>query len=531
MRVLGRSIALFGISALIATAVVAPVSGSPAGPRVRWGGDFRITGTGDTAPPSGRFVSSIGDSSMAIRRPGSGGGGDGGLRTLRAARTPTLVGGFDAIGDIDGATPGDPTGALGDSYYLMAVNFSYALYDLDGVALVGPSPLNSLDPSLSGELAFDPKVVYDQYADTFVLVFVVQDDTPRTSLIVAAAVPDATAADIGTWCVSIFEGDMVAGDGAQWADYPGLGYDDDRVVITTNQFSFPSSSGTFRYAQVISVPKTILYDCTAELTWDVFGGTQTSNPDGSQAFTIQPAQSVGAGATDQFMLSFRPAGRDSFLTVWRIRETPTGLTLKKAGLFVGRTRIAYPATQGTADMLNEDLWWDPGDLRLVNAFYDWDRNRLYAAHTVRKNFTPDPVTLGYIEAAARWYEVAPASRLRSSLITRRGVIGQAEVEVGWPVVATDDSGNLFVGISRATGVTGEFLSAWAAEIPPGSTTATMTLTTAGAGLYDVSSGSERWGDYNGIGRDPADGSRIVIVNQYATAANGFQQTVDIVTHG
>jgi hypothetical protein len=205
------------------------------------------------------------------------------------------------------------------------------------------------------------------------------------------------------------------------------------------------------------------------------------------------------------------------------------VSVTKDRIPTGRTRPPLAALQaGAPDPFDPDYWWDAGDFRLVNAFYDADRNLLYAAHAVRKNFKPDIGFDGYVEAAARWYEVVPGAALESSAIVRRGVIGGPDVEIGWPVVATDELGNLFVTYNRASFTFDEFLSAWIASIPPGSTEPSEQVLVAGDDLYDVRPGPERWGDFNAIGRDPTQGAVVFAINQYATANNVFQQSVHTV---
>jgi hypothetical protein len=446
-----------------------------------------------------------------------------------APSAPLVITGFDGIGDIDRTTPADPTGALGNTWFFTAINVSFALFDRAGTPILGPQPLRSVDPSLAGVFIFDPKVVYDQYNDTFILVFLHVDFSPRRSLIVITTIPDATAPDTSTWCTTIVNGDQLGGDGSQWSDYPGLGYTTDRVTVTTNQFGF-GGNFPFRYAQILSFEKTELYDCTlASPSVDILTGRRTRNSDGTQAFTLQPAQTVGAAGTDQFLLSFEPRGRRSFHTIWRVRPNATGgVGLDKGKIPTGATKAPLLALQAGADRFDPDFWWDAGDFRLVNAFYDADRNLLYSAHTIRKNFRPDIAFERYIEAATRWYEISPAGVLRNSQILRKGVIGESEVEIGWPVVATDELGNLFVTYNRASLTLNEFLSAWIATIPPGSRTPSESVLVAGQGLYDVSRGPERWGDFNAIGRDPTLGTVMFAINQYATSANGFQQSVHTV---
>jgi hypothetical protein len=449
-----------------------------------------------------------------------------------SSSVPTSVQGFLGIPQIEGFEPADPTGAMGERFFLTAVNTRFALWNLDGTEAMPPTLLTTLTDADNGLDIFDPKIVYDQYRDTFVMVYLAQRDSPPASEIVVTSIPDATADQPSTWCTRGFEGDLVSSDAAQWADYPGLGYTRDRVVITTNQFTFPTRTARFSYAQVASIPKSRLYDCNAELAGDVFAGTDTSNEDGSPAFAIQPAQTVGVGTDDQFLMSFdHRRGRGSSVTAWRLRRTSRGPTLRRTTIRAGRPMGGVVGTQAGGSLSNPDTFWDTGDLRLVTAWYDADRNQLYAAHNVAKDLVPDAVTGGYVESAIRWYEVDPAGTLSSSTLVRRGTIGDPETDAGWPSVATDGAGNLFVTYNRASEPLGEFISAWAAEISPGSTTAMVTELVAGTDFHDSIPGIERWGDFTAIGRDPLDPNTIVMVNQVATPGSAWQQTVNLVTHG
>jgi hypothetical protein len=96
-------------------------------------------------------------------------------------------------------------------------------------------------------------------------------------------------------------------------------------------------------------------------------------------------------------------------------------------------------------------------------------------------------------------------------------------------VATDSTGTLFVTYNRASAPHGEFLSAWVATIPPGSTAATQLLVHAGLTTYDDLQGPERWGDFTAINRDPLDGQNVATFNQYASTATQWQQFISVVT--
>ena len=446
-----------------------------------------------------------------------------------APAVPSLAMGFDAIPRIGGNWPADPTGALGDSVFVTAVNTSFAVYDRTGVALLGPDPLRPLFPLPNGTQVFDPKVVYDQYREHFVVTFLAVNDARERSWILVIAIPDATADDIGTWCGAQIEGDRAAGDGKQFADYPGLGYDRDHVVVTTNQFDFGTES--YRGAQVISMKKGRLYDCERTLTVKTFAGEGTRNPDGSLAFTVQPATTVGSG-NYLYLLSFQD-GRPNFVVLWRLRETERGLALQNTALEVGRVSIGPYGTQGGGDLDAPNTWWDPGDLRVTNAFADLPDANVYGAHVVARNLRPDPVTGGYDEAVIRWYEIRVKPKLQRSTVSRTGTIGAPEADVGWPAIGTDVEGNVFVTYSRASVPLGEFLSAWVARIAPGRTASTSLLLAGGSARMEAIPGPERWGDYAAISRDPTDPSLLAVVNQYALDDGSgttldWQQTVHVV---
>lgn len=527
MRGIARLTGLAATLALVGALIVAPASAAGSGsaaPQVRRGVTARVHGRPLAPGTAGTYATSLGVVNAGWRHGGSTPG-----TASPAPRAPSSAFGFDALGDVDGFLPADTTGALGDNWFLTAVNSSYALWKLDGTVEIPATSLGAFDQKPHLDL-FDPRVVYDQYHDTFVLVFLGESDSPRRSTITVVAIPDATANQPATWCVSTLEGDQVGVTPAVWADFPGVGYTADRVTITTNQFTFPSSTGVFASVQILSIPSSMLYDCTQTLEADVFSGTQTTEPDGSPAFTMQPAQTVGAETTDQYMLSFRRKGPDSFVTVWRIRPATDGsLKLRRTALVVGKTRMPPAGTQEGGSATNDETWWDTGDARLINAFYDADRGALYSAHAVSGRLAPDAVTDGYVESVIRWYEVNPAGRLRRSSIGRTGTIGVPETDAAWPTIATDGAGNVYVTYNRASQPAGEFLSAWVAQVPPGSTEATPILLAPGAATYDAISGMERWGDYTAIGRDPVDGAYVATFNQYAASGTSFQQRVDVIT--
>ncbi len=66
-------------------------------------------------------------------------------------------------------TPTDPTGAAGPNHYVNAYNSGFSVFDKQGNVLLPPTDLSSLGGEFSGERLGDPIVLYDQFADRFLI--------------------------------------------------------------------------------------------------------------------------------------------------------------------------------------------------------------------------------------------------------------------------------------------------------------------------------------------------------------------------
>ena len=441
--------------------------------------------------------------------------------------TPCAVGGFAVHDNASDVTPADPAGAAGDNHVVAAVNMSMGVWDRAGNMEVPPRLLESLFPATNADI-FDPKVVYDQYNDTYVLVFLGYQG--RNSHIFTVAIPDATADTPSTWCKRKIDGDQSDNGVVEYADYPGLGYDGKRVYITSNQFD-----GYDRYhgAQILAIPRKGLYDCGSRLTVRAWSGSQTNSPSGKRASSIQPATTGGdVKPSAQYMTAFEygcslATCKGDTVLLYRVKKTTSGLKLAKAAVDVPTAFVPYFGTQeGAPDPNNLNYQWDTGDLRLTNAFYDPALDRVYTAHAVDYNFG----TSTYPEASARWYEIDPAANLGASSYSRVGTVGQEYLDLGWPAVATDADGTLFMTVSGAGMYLDQYLSVYATTIQP-STSANDALVQvrAGTGTYNWDGRPERWGDYNMINRDPVDGSMMWTFNQTGVGWNMFQQYADRIT--
>jgi hypothetical protein len=434
-------------------------------------------------------------------------------RPVPTPLSATLGANFEGVPNLSPfASPSDSTGAAGPDFLFGAVNVHAEVFDRTGSVRLGPIRLKGMFHDLPNATDTDPKVVYDAYDHHFVLTYLLYDR--HEGYLVVVAIPEATADRKGTWCHWVYVGDQVARDGHQFADYDGLGFTASRVTVTTNNFDF--SGPSYDYAQILSFKKSQLYDptCGAAPEPTVFSGSATREPDGSKAFTLRPAETVGGTAPRiQYLTSFDYNGsHPDAITLWRLKSVHHHLRLARVSMPVGQ--VSFPPYGGQCGGTPSlDTKWDTGDSRLINAFYDADTGDVYTAHAVAHQFGS-----GAVESAARWYDLRPAGRLGRSVLARKGVVGRSGYDVGWPSVGTNAAGTLFVNYDEASDGHDECISSFVSTVDPGETTPqTRTLVKAGEARYDFSAGVERWGDYTALSRDPGDGTgaSMVLFNSYA----------------
>ena len=124
-----------------------------------------------------------------------------------------------------GKPPTDPTGAVGPNHYVMACNSAFAIYDKEGNELLPLSDLPTLGGHFLNEDMGDPIVMYDQYADRFLIMQ--YSSTPNSLLIAVSKGPDPVN---DGWYTYRFET-------GTFPDYPKLYMWGDGYYVTTNKLT------------------------------------------------------------------------------------------------------------------------------------------------------------------------------------------------------------------------------------------------------------------------------------------------------
>ncbi len=134
---------------------------------------------------------------------------------------------FDAA--VSRSTPTDPTGAAGPNHYVNAWNSAFSIFDKGGNQLMPPASLESIGGEFTNETLGDPIVLYDEFADRFLISQFSEPfvGSPLTGFLVAVSRGPDPVTD--GWYTYRF-----TTNGAL-PDYPKISVWSDGYYITTNK--------------------------------------------------------------------------------------------------------------------------------------------------------------------------------------------------------------------------------------------------------------------------------------------------------
>lgn len=436
----------------------------------------------------------------------------------KALAPESLLGGISpmapaAVGDMAGfgpivlrPTPADCTLAAGPQHLLAAVNSSLAVFSKAGGAALFQQPLSAwFGNVISNAHIFDPKALYDQHSNRWVLLAVALplDQTVKQSWFLLSV--SQTADPMGRWWNYIYDarkdGNTMTNN---WADYPCLGVDNQAIYVTANMYRFDGNAS--QYGKVRIFPKASLYAGSPTSYVDFVG---LANADGAKAFTIQPCHTYGAPQVQYFVNSLYPSSSSptrNTLSLWSLTNPLTAPAISRRVVSTDPYGMPPNAPQkGGGNPL------DTGDVRILNAVFRG--GSVWTALTSFHNWGD-----GVNVATAQWFQI----NATSGALVQQGTFGAPRRSYCYPVVMPDANGNMTMLFSRVS--SSEFASIGytgrSASEPLGQLQASAVLKAGAANFVSLDDrGINRWGDYCGIACDPVDGRLVWMHNKYASAVN------------
>jgi len=424
--------------------------------------------------------------------------------------------------------PPDPIGAAGPNHLVCVVNVVIEWFTKAGVQQYSQLLQTFFAPLSPVNFLFDPKVIYDQHADRFIVVALEQQDVgdgdPADTSRILLAVSN-TSDPNGVWYFHAVDSKINIEGSNCWADYPGFAVDEDAVYVTCNMFEFSSQPNQYGVKLWI-VDKGLggggFYEggavgVTVHDPWAAVGGYNV---------TTQPAHIFGdpGGSIGTWLVGYSglTTGTDELVEIVQV-DNPVGSVSFINFQYVNVGDIDNTTVSPLPDAPQLDsskLDIEVNDRRALNAV--WRDDSLWVSTTISPIVGPD---IG--QTAAHWFNFD--TTIPSTItVTDQGNIGGEDIASDtytfFPSVIVDKYGNMAIGFAACGPAinAGAYYTGRNASDPAGTVQPTGTLSAGVAGYQRRFSGSRnRWGDYTGIALDPSDEITFWVFNQYAmTPGNG-----------
>jgi len=406
---------------------------------------------------------------------------------------PTLGNGFEGITQ-QGFIPGEPTVGAGPLNIFSAGNISVTVTDKNGANRVETNGKTFFGvPAAEGAIS-DAQCYYDALRGRFVALCFTQGTSPNYSKFYLAISKTNDAR--GAWWLYVF--DMTL-DGAtptnNWGDYQGLGISDDKIVFSSQQFSFGGNQ--YQRSKFRVLDRVAAYAGLPLTYADIVPVPNPPGGDINDVFVTKPARNLTAGDNTIHCMNVRTSG-GTRITYRTITGTPASPVLS-AGNAVAVSSYSPPpdAVQlGSANLVATNDCRPPD-------FYTRNGTLIATWHTAAN-------IGGSNVSAIRLFRM----RLSDRAVLTDETFGATNTFYYYPAVTVDSVGTIFLGFGRSSST--EFPSAYASGKRRGDATIQASALLK-AGMSHTT--QSRWGDYTGIDMDASQANPGQAVAWYAGQFN------------
>jgi uncharacterized repeat protein (TIGR01451 family) len=406
---------------------------------------------------------------------------------------------FNQTGISTQYTPPDTMMAVGPTTVVGAVNTAIVLKDKGGTTLAGPTQFSTFFRSIlrRGDGFSDPYVLYDDQAQRYYVGILEYPSTATTGYFDFAVSNSSTPTGLnigsgtGDWKVfsqitSVNEG------GTQFPDFPKMGWNNDAVFVSFNQFQ---GGAFFSHDLVLAISKSSIQAGGPLSTF------QTDVSTGSDTRILIPARMHGSAAGTEYFVQKDSEGTVNG-TVNVVAES--GYLTATPGFATSTIAVnSYSSSPGVPGLTSQI------DDRMLSA--DWVNNKLVAAQDVG---------VGGLNLA-RWYEFDTTGTTPALVPGQQGDISPGPgtlVSTSYPSIAVNPSGDIGMTYIQSSSsqpysmyVTGRLASDTPGAMQPGLETA--------AGASPVP-GALRGGDYSATEYDPVNTGQFWSANEYNLDSSG-----------
>ena len=401
-----------------------------------------------------------------------------------------------------GTVLNDATGAIGPNHYVYAFNSGFGILDRAGNVLVPEASLGTIFP---GETLGDPIVVYDNYADRFIIMQF--SNTPNGFLIAVGQGPDPVN---DGWFTYRF-------NTGSFPDYEKLSIWSDGYYITANKDQNNPSGNDVVFA--VERDKMLVGDASAGLIGFPLPGAETNgfySPGGSHS-TGPNLPPVGVGHSILYLQDDSWTGiSQDHIKVWTTNvdwTNPASSTISQPQEI---TTTPFDSVFDGGSFQNLDEPGNGPDIDALQAtmMYMTNYRRFGTHNSIVLNFVVDLDGTDSL-AGIRWYELRQTGDGQPWTIFQEGTYVQPDgLSAFCGSIAQDAQGNIGLAytVVSSTVFTSLRFTGRLASDPLGTMTAAEQVSADGDAQNNRGDG--RYGDYGQITIDPTDDLTFWHISEY-----------------
>lgn len=346
---------------------------------------------------------------------------------------------FDAA--ITRSTPSDPTGAAGPNHYVNGWNSAFSIFDKNGNQIVPPASLASIGGEFENETLGDPIVLYDEFADRFLITQF--SDTPESFLVAVSQTSDPVN---GGWNTYRFP------TNGALPDYPKISVWSDGYYVTTNKNS--NSADTSQVVFVFERDK-MLVGQSAKVVSFPLPGIRTNGFYSPAGFHAMGGELPPKGNSPIIYLQDDAwAGvSEDHLKLWNINinwNSPENSTITESqelGSSNGVTPFIATFDGGAFSNLAQPGESPDVDVLQATMMYMTQYRRFPTYNAAVLNFVVDVDATAAEHAGIRWYELRQASSGGTWSVFQEGTYAPDKSDRFSGSIGMDANGNIGLGFT------------------------------------------------------------------------------------
>jgi hypothetical protein len=426
--------------------------------------------------------------------------------------------------------PSDTNGEVSATYYIQAVNSSFAIYSKTGTRLTSFTEdslwSGSGQQKCNGYSQGDPVVVYDAIANRWILTdfaFSFKNGTPASPFYQCIAVSRSGNPVSGGWYLYAIRMDTGASGQppvGTMNDYPKLGIWTDCLYLSANGFNL---SGSYVGGEFAAFSRSDMYAGRALTGILGFKGSS------SDYFTMVPSNLSAPGAN-----GLPPAGTPNYFVQESLSAFNYRVRTFKTTNNCGTGTLSAPTivSQASYTVPNGAIIPQPNTTRKLDSLGDRMMQKvqyrrvgtaqsLWVMHTFRSSSSG--------ATGLQWAQIKVSGGTITSPPLQQQLYNPKDGYYRWMgSLAVDKLGNMALGYSRSsasgTGFPGIAYAGRLVSDPLNALPQAETVLKAGAGSQTNNCGGsacDRWGDYSSMSVDPADGCTFWYTTEYySSQTNG-----------